>query len=236
MICIRGLDVALGGRRILAGVDLDVEAGEAVALVGPNGAGKTTLLRSLLGLVRHDGYVAIAGIELARDPVGAKLRIGYMPQVPAFLEERVRSALRFVAALRAAPRTEVDARLEQVGLAAHADRLVRELSTGMRQRLSLAAALLGAPPVLVLDEPTASLDLRSQAELIGLLQRLQDGGQTLLLSSHRADEIKALADRVVALEEGRVVASGSPDELAQPPSGGDARIVALSRRGKTEVA
>jgi ABC-type multidrug transport system ATPase subunit len=214
MISVRDLSVTLGGRRILDRVALDVEAGEAVALVGPNGAGKTTLLRSVTGLLRYDGYVAIGGVDLARDPIGAKRQLGYMPQVPAFCEERVRAALRFVAALRQVPPGEVDRRLEQVGLASHAKRSVRHLSTGMRQRLSLAAALLGAPPLLVLDEPTASLDLRSQAELIEMLQGLQDEGHTLLLSSHRAEEIRALADRLVVLDEGHVVRSEPVDEAS----------------------
>jgi ABC-type multidrug transport system ATPase subunit len=228
--------VTLGGRRILEGVEMDIGAGEAVALVGPNGAGKTTLLRCLMGLVRCTGYVSIGGVELSRDPVGAKRQLGYMPQVPAFAEEGVRAALCFVAALRGVPRGEVDRRLEQVGLAAHAKRPVRQLSTGMRQRLSLAAALLGAPPILVLDEPTASLDLRSQAELIALLQGLRDGGQTLLLSSHRAEEIRALAHRIVVLDEGRVLASGPVDEIAASAWSPRPRLVALPRRGRKEVA
>jgi ABC-type multidrug transport system ATPase subunit len=236
MICVRDLHVSLGGRRILEGVELDVADGEAVALVGPNGAGKTTLLRCLMGLVRYHGYVSIGGVDLARDPIGAKRRLGYMPQLPAFGEERVRAALCFVAALREVPRAEVDRRLAQVGLAAHASRPVRQLSTGMRQRLSLAAALLGAPPVLALDEPTASLDLRSQGELIALLQGLQDGGQTLLLSSHRAEEIRALALRVVVLDEGRVVANGPVDEIAAAVWGAKPRLVARPRWSDLEVA
>jgi ABC-type multidrug transport system ATPase subunit len=227
MIRIRGLDVVLAGRRILEDVDLDVAAGEAVALVGPNGAGKTTVLRCLLGLVRHAGSIRVDGIDLARDPVAAKRRIGYMPQVPAFFEDDVRAALRFVAALRGVAHDEADLRLEQVGLSGHAQRPIRQLSTGMRQRLSLAAALLGAPPVLVLDEPTASLDLRSQGELIGLLRRLQERGQTLLLSSHRAEEIRALAARTVVLDEGRVVASGWVDDVAASVWGTGPRGVAV---------
>jgi ABC-type multidrug transport system ATPase subunit len=185
-----------------------------VALVGPNGAGKTTLLRALLGLVRHEGRIEIDGVDAARDPVGAKRRLGVMPQVPAFCEETARAALAFVAALRGAPPAEVDARLAEVGLAGHARGRVRNFSTGMRQRLSLAAALLGDPPVLVLDEPTASLDLRGQAEMVALLQRLQAEGRTILLSSHRAEEIRALAHRIVVLDQGHVIADGPVDRIA----------------------
>jgi Cu-processing system ATP-binding protein len=224
------LKVDLSGRRILDGVDLEVDEGEALALVGPNGAGKTTLLRSLMGLVRYKGSIRVQGIDLARDPVRAKRLLGYMPQVAAFCEERARNALSFVASLRGVALAEVDRRLAEVGLEAHAWRPVRQLSTGMRQRLSLAAALLGSPPVLVLDEPTASLDLRSQGELVALLQRLQREGQTLLLSSHRAEEIRALAHRIVVLDEGRVVASGSVDSITASVWGPGARIVPMPRR------
>ena len=230
MIQVQDLEVNLGGSSILDRVDLEVAAGESVALVGPNGAGKTTLLRSLVGLVRYRGQIRVNGIDLAQDPVAAKRLIGYMPQVPAFCEDKVRAALAFIAALRGVPRHEIDLRLEQVGLQVHAARPVRQLSTGMRQRLSLAAALLGSPPVLVLDEPTASLDLGSQGELISLLQDLQRQGQTLLLSSHRAEEIRALADRLVVLDQGRVVASGEVDEIAASIWGADPRIVPMPRR------
>jgi ABC-type multidrug transport system ATPase subunit len=116
MIAIRGLTVDLGRRRILDGVDLDVADGEAVALAGGNGAGKTTILRCVLGLVRFTGSIAIGGIDVVRDPVGAKRQVGYMPQVPAFCEETARGALRFVAALRRAD-DDADALLARVGLA-----------------------------------------------------------------------------------------------------------------------
>ena len=181
MIRARGLVVTLGGRRILDGVDLDVGEGEGVALVGPNGAGKTTVLRCVLGLVRHQGTIEIGGIDAAKDPVGARRRIGYMPQVPAFCEQRARGSLAFVAALRGGPKVDVDRLLARVGLTAHADRDVRTFSTGMRQRLSLAAALIGDPSVLVLDEATASLDLGGQAEVVALVGRSPRG------RDHRAD-------------------------------------------------
>lgn len=215
MIRIRDLSVALGGRRILAGVSLAVAPGESVALAGPNGAGKTTLLRAVLGLVRYGGEIRVGGMDLDRDPVRAKALLGYMPQVPAFCEETARASLGFVAALRGVPGRDAAPLLERVGLSAHADRPVRSLSTGMRQRLSLAAALVGDPRVLVLDEPTASLDLRGQAEFVRLLRGLRAEGRTLLLCSHRAEEVRALAHRLVVLDEGRVIASGPVDRVAE---------------------
>jgi nitrous oxidase accessory protein len=213
MIRIRSLNVILGGRRILDGVDLDIAAGAAVALVGPNGAGKTTLLRCLLGLVAYEGALEIGGVSLDRDPVRAKASMGYMPQVPTFCEETARGALSFVAALRGAPKSDIDRLLTRVGLTAHAKRDVATFSTGMRQRLSLAAALIGDPAILVLDEPTASVDLRGQAEVIGLLKQLQSEGRTIVMSSHRSEEVRALAHQIVVLDEGKVVECGSPDAL-----------------------
>ena len=226
MIRARGLVVTLGGRRILDGVDVDVARGESVALVGPNGAGKTTVLRCVLGLVRHAGTLEVGGVDAAKDPVGARRLIGYMPQVPAFCEDKARDALAFVAALRSAPANDVDRLLALVGLSAHAERPVRSFSTGMRQRLSLAAALLGDPALLVLDEATASLDQRGQAEVVALLARLRAGGTTVLMSSHRSEELRALADRVVMLDEGRVVDVAPPQAVAAPPRVRALRVVA----------
>ncbi|MCC6559348.1 MAG: ABC transporter ATP-binding protein [Polyangiaceae bacterium] len=231
MIRARGLVVTLGGRRILDGVDLDVEKGESVALVGPNGAGKTTVLRCVLGLVRHEGTIEIGGIDAARDPVGARRLVGYMPQVPAFCEDKARGALAFAAALRGSPKDDIDRLLALVGLTAHADRDVRSFSTGMRQRLSLAAALLGDPPVLVLDEATASLDLAGQAEVVALLAKLHAGGTTILMSSHRAEELRALAGRAVMLDEGRVVDAPPPPATRGAPPGGAARALRVVAGG-----
>lgn len=214
MIRAVGLEVALGGRPILRALDLHVARGEAVALVGPNGAGKTTALKAIAGLVAYRGKVEIGGKDLARDPVGAKGLFGYMPQVPRFLEETARGALALVASLRGTDPRAVDGLIARVGLAGHERRRVADFSTGMRQRLSLAAALLGDPAVLLLDEPTASLDLRGQAEFVALLRGLEEEGRTVLLTSHRVEEVRALASRVVVLDEGRVVASDVlPQEL-----------------------
>jgi ABC-type multidrug transport system ATPase subunit len=214
VIEIRGLTVTLGGRCVLRDFDLELRAGESAALVGPNGAGKTTVLRCLVGQLRYEGSIRVGGIDAGRDPVGAKRLVGYMPQVPAFCEETALGALTFVARLRGVDKSEVPELLGQVGLAEHGHRCVRAFSTGMKQRLSLAAALLGSPPFLVLDEPTASLDLQGQRELVQIVGDLALDGRTLLLSSHRAEEIAALTRRLVVLDEGRVVASGAFDEVA----------------------
>lgn len=233
MICIRGLTVTLGGRHVLRNLDLDLRAGESGALVGPNGAGKTTVLRCLVGLLRYQGSISVGGIDIVRDPVGAKRQLGYMPQVPAFCEETARGALSFVARLRGVSLREVPELLDLVGLSAHASRRVTTFSTGMKQRLSLAAALLGSPPLLVLDEPTASLDLRGQREFVQLLAELAREGRTLLLSSHRSEEVAALASTIVVLDEGRVVASGPVDQVSTSAWGSQAE---REPRGLEEIA
>jgi ABC-2 type transport system ATP-binding protein/nitrous oxidase accessory protein len=222
MINVKEISSTLGGRLILDQVTLHVEAGETVALVGANGAGKTTVLRCLLGIVHYTGMIRIQDISLEADPIAAKRRIGYMPQVPAFFEETVKDSLAFVAKLRGVETAEIYPLLERVGLLKDAARAVQVLSTGMRQRLSLAASLIGHPPILILDEPTASVDLKGQAEIIRLLQELQAEGQTILLCSHRAEEVRALVDRIVVMDEGRVVASGAVGEVA-PAIWGDER-------------
>ncbi len=231
MIRVEDLSVTLDGRPILDGVDVTIERGEAVALVGPNGAGKTTLLRCLLGLVRYAGSIAIDGIDVADDPVAAKRLIGFMPQTPVFCEESARGSLAFLARLRGAPISEVDLRIERVGLSAHANRAVRTFSVGMRQRLSLAAALIGDPPVLVLDEPTASIDLKGQQEVVALLRSLSEEGRTLVLSSHRAEEVRALVNRTVLMDEGRVVDSRPTSELSLVVPSGRSAGTRLPKRG-----
>jgi ABC-2 type transport system ATP-binding protein len=214
MIQVNDLSVQLDGRKIVDRVTFHVHTGETYALVGANGAGKTTVLRCLLQIVHYTGSIRIQEISLEKNPIAAKRLIGYMPQVPAFLEETVKDSLAFVAKLRGADTAEIWPLLERVGLIQHASRSVRVLSTGMRQRLSLAAALMGKPPILILDEPTASVDLKGQQEIIDLLQQLQSEGQTILLSSHRAEEVRSLVQRIVVMDEGKVVASGLVEEVA----------------------
>lgn len=213
MLAIRDLSITLSGRPIVERVSLAVEAGQTLALVGANGAGKTTVFRAALGLVPYRGSIVIDGIDAQRDPIAAKQRLGYVPQVAAFCEATVRGSLELVAMLRGAPKSSLQALLVRVGLSERARDPVRTLSTGMRQRLSLAAALIGDPPLLLMDEPTASLDLAGQAEFIALVRGLEATGKTIVLTSHRAEEVRALAHRVIVLDAGHVVADGSVEQI-----------------------
>ena len=208
MIVADGLRLVLQDRVVLDGVSLRVRPGEAVALVGPNGSGKTSVLRCLLGLVPFGGRASIGGHDAVREPVKARTLVGYLPQRPAFGDTTALETLRFIARLRRIPEQRIAPALRQVGLDQHALSRARNFSGGMQQRLSLAAALLADPPVLLLDEPTASLDKAGQRDFLDLAAGLRRDGRTLLLASHRAEEIDRLADRVIELNEGRI--TGGP--------------------------
>lgn len=206
MIRIDGASKRFGRFTALDGVDLSIARGESVALWGPNGAGKTTLLRCVLGQIGFKGSVRIDGIDVRRHGKSARRLLGYIPQesiLPSDL--RVSEAMTLFAGLRRAPRGQGASLLRRVELD-HATRTrVGDLSGGMRQRLSLALALLGDPPLLVLDEPTSNLDADGRRRFLDLLQTLKDAGKTILFTSHRPDEVRQVADLVVTLENGRVV-------------------------------
>ncbi|MBM4016598.1 MAG: ABC transporter ATP-binding protein, partial [Planctomycetes bacterium] len=209
-----------GTRWALQRVDLTVAAGELVALVGANGSGKSTLLKLLAGLLRPDGgRLTVAGHEpwREREAVMRTTRFAFAP--PALFEaltgrEQLVALASAGGASVAARGREVERALAALGLAARADDRVRTYSFGLRQRLTLAQALLPLPQLLVLDEPTEGLDPVAVRELRGLLRRLRDeSGIAIVLASHLAAEVELLADRLVVLEEGRVAFAGPVEEL-----------------------
>ncbi|MCK6589982.1 MAG: ABC transporter ATP-binding protein [Polyangiaceae bacterium] len=199
------LTVELGGRLILDRITIDVKKGEAVALVGSNGSGKTTLLRALLGLVPFTGHASVDGHDVLREPVAARTLVGYLPQKPAFGDVSALEALAFVAKLRRIDKSRVTEVLREVGLEKNAKDRVRTFSGGMQQRLSLAVVLLTNTPVLLLDEPTASLDREGQRHFVEIVKLLRSQERTVLLASHRNEEIARLTDRILHLEGGRLV-------------------------------
>jgi ABC-2 type transport system ATP-binding protein len=210
-------------------VSFAVGRGEVAALLGPNGSGKSTLMRCLIGYFSPTaGAVRVGGIDVAQRPVEARREVGYLPeQVMLYPELRVRRYLRFVAGMKrldaAAARRAVDQAVARCGLEAVADRPNGALSKGYRQRVGLAQALLGDPPVLVLDEPTVGLDPVQTMEMRDLLRRLD--GCTVLLSTHVLAEAGALCSRIVIMSGGRVVAEDTPAGLASRLEGGEQVVV-----------
>jgi ABC-2 type transport system ATP-binding protein len=197
---------------VLPGISAELGGGRVIGLLGPSGCGKTTLMRAIVGVQRvRSGEVRVLG-EPAGSP-GLRRRVGYMTQAPSVYGNlTVRENLRFFARVLGAGNERVDAVIGQVRLAEDADRRVDALSGGQRARVSLAAALVGEPEVLVLDEPTVGLDPLLREELWGGFHALAAAGTTLLVSSHVMDEA-AHADELLLMREGRFVARGSHDEL-----------------------
>ena len=203
----------------LAGVSLAIEAGIIYALLGPNGAGKTTLIRVLATLLKPDGGSAtVAGIDVVRDPVAVRNRIGLAGQFAAVDEYLTgREAVEMVGRLynlsaRTARERAAEV-LERISLAADADRLVRTYSGGMKRRLDLAASLVGRPDVLFLDEPTTGIDPRSRLEVWALIRDLVGSGTTVLLTTQYLDEADQLAGRIGVIHEGKLITEGTGNQL-----------------------
>lgn len=191
-------------------VSFELAPGEVLAVVGGNGAGKTTLIKSVVGLIRGEGAIQVNGIDVARNGKRARRFIGYLPQDPAFHPDMtVRETATFYAQLRGLPATEAREGIETVGLIDHADKPVGALSGGMRQRLGLAVARLGNPPLLVLDEPTSGLDPAARREFRALVREESDAGRAVLLSTHWLEDIPLMAERVLALKDGHTQYLGS---------------------------
>lgn len=205
-IVVRDLEKSYGATRVLHGLSFQVEPGELVAFIGHNGAGKSTTLKILTGQLRPSaGQVSIGGIDVLADPGGARTRFGYVPEDPALYDYLTcREFLELVSELRGGG--DLDAALALAALGADADRLIREYSQGMRRRTALAAAVVGKPAVLVLDEALNGLDPPSAARVKASLRALCDDGCAVLLSTHVLETVEKVADRVVMLAHGRVVA------------------------------
>jgi len=241
MIRVEGLVKRYGEVEALKGLDLVVPEGTVLGLLGPNGAGKTTAVRVITTLLVPDaGRAEVAGIDVVADPDGVRRRIGLSGQYAAVDEHLTGfENLDMVGRLYGLGRKESAARarelLERFDLADAGDRPSKTYSGGMRRRLDLAGALVAAPPVLVLDEPTTGLDPRSRQEMWGVIRELVDTGSTLLLTTQYLEEADLLADEIVVIDHGRAIARGTADSL-KAQTGGERVEIVLAEAADREAA
>ncbi|MGK5441923.1 ABC transporter ATP-binding protein [Micromonospora sp. URMC 105] len=213
-ISVRDLVVDRGRRRVLHGIGCTVPRGSVTGLLGPSGSGKTTLMRAVVGVqVITSGTVTVLG-----RPAGTaelRHRVGYLTQAPSvYADLTVRENARYFAALQGRPAADADRAMADVGLADAATQLVGTLSGGQRSRASLACALVGAPELVILDEPTVGQDPVLRADLWARFHEMAAAGTTLLVSSHVMDEA-ARCDRLLLIREGRLVADDTPDAIRE---------------------
>ncbi len=231
---VEGLRKRFGSVEALCGVSFGAEAGSVLGLLGPNGAGKTTAVRILTTLLAPDGGSArVAGIDVTRQPARVRAEIGLAGQYAAVDEnltgaENLEMVGRLYHMSRRDARTRASVLLEEFGLIDAGGRLVRTYSGGMRRRLDLAAALVARPPILFLDEPTTGLDIRSRIALWESIEALVAAGTTVLLTTQYLEEADRLADRIVVVNHGVVIAEGTSAHLKERV-GGDRLEVRLTR-------
>ena len=224
---VEGLAVSRGGRRVIDGLDLSVPAGQVVGLLGPSGSGKTTLMRAIVGVQQVErGRVTVLGRPAGHPAL--RREIGYVTQAPSVYEDlTITENLQYFRRVVGAPASDVRRVVDEAGLASHHDVLVSRLSGGQRSRVSLAAALLGSPRLLVLDEPTVGLDPVLRRDLWDLFARIAAEGTTLFVSSHVMDEATR-CDRLVLMRDGAVLADDTLPALLASTSTPDVEAAFLA--------
>jgi len=222
-------------------VSFRVKRGEIMGFLGPNGAGKSTIIRILCGLLRPSaGRVSVAGIDVASDPERVRERIGYMSQkFSLYRDLTVEENLRFFGGIYRVPRDEFPERMrfaiDMAGLAGREKALVATLAGGWQQRLALGCAVLHRPPILFLDEPTSGVEPTSRRRFWDLIHALAADGVTVLVSTHYMDEAE-YCDRAALINQGRLIAIGSPEELKHTVLGGELLLLECTALGPTLVA
>ena len=229
MISVKNLTKKYGNITALDNVSFSVEKGEVVGFLGPNGAGKSTAMNIITGyLSSTSGNVKIDGFDILEEPTDAKKRIGYLPEVPPLYPDMtVDEYLDFIYELKAAKqkkKAHFNEICELTKITAVRGRLIKNLSKGYRQRVGIAQALVGNPPVLILDEPTVGLDPKQIIEMCTLIKKLGEN-HTVILSSHILSEVQAVCGRIIVLNNGRLVADNKAQELGQSLNGGNSIVL-----------
>jgi len=236
MIRLEGLTKTYGSFVAVDRIDLDVPKGELFGFLGPNGAGKTTTLRMIAGILRPTaGRIWLGGDDVIAAPLAAKARLGFIPDRP-FVYEKLTGAefLRFVAGLYGQDGDGVERRigelLELFELAVWKDELVESYSHGMRQKLIISSALIHRPECIVVDEPMVGLDPKSARLLKEIFRHFVDRGGTVLMSTHTLEIVEAMCDRIAIIQQGKIVARGTMDELRQQTASGNISLEDLFLR------
>ncbi len=213
MLHVDSVTKVYGKKPALDKVSLDVPEGVHMLVLGPNGAGKTTLIKCIMGLIRYKGSIQVKGVDTRRNPKKARSLIGYVPQSYALYDSiSVMEHSKLTARLKGVGASEIEQILTTVGMFEYRKKKVRELSSGMRQRLGIALALIGNPPFLILDEPTSNVDMRGRFEFQKILDELLHQGKTMLSTTHFAG-LGEVATDVAIIDQGKVVAVGNPATL-----------------------
>ena len=219
MIRVEGLTRSFGAVRAVDGVAFEAQDGAITGLLGPNGAGKSTTLRVLYTVLRPDaGTAAIDGVDVVRDPLAIRRRIGVLPHSAGIYPQlSARENIAYYGRLHGLGGTSLASRVDELiallDIGDYADRRAKGFSQGERIKVALARALVHAPKNVLLDEPTSGLDVMATRVLRALIRRLRDAGHCILFSSHVMQEVAALCDDVVIVDKGRVVADGAPEQL-----------------------
>ena len=223
MIEVKNITKKYGNFVAVDNISFTINEGEIGGVLGPNGAGKSTTMNTITGFIEQtDGEVTINGYDTIRKPKKAKSYIGYMPEgVPLYEDLNIREFVTYMAELRKVPRKEKKAQVQDIirktGLSEMQNKLIKNLSRGQKQRVSLAGALVGNPKVLILDEPTVGLDPKQITEIRSLIKDLGKN-HTVILSSHILSEVSQMCDRVIIINKGKIVAEDTPQNLEKKVS------------------
>lgn len=234
MITVENLTKRYAAKTAIEGMSFQVEKGEILGFLGPNGAGKTTTMRIITGFMpATDGTVRVDGFDVFDNPIDVRRRIGYLPETPPlYLEMTVTSYLRFVAKIKGVPKDKINPEvarvMERVSIVDVKERIIAKLSKGYKQRVGIAQALLGDPPILILDEPTIGLDPKQIHEVRQLIKDLA-GQHTVVLSTHILPEVEQTCHRVIIIDKGRIIAVGTPETLRVQLQG--AELVTIEVQG-----